>query len=58
MNIDENMREYIKGFEAGCDYIVREIELYSQKHTSLVLDNLLKHLTKDIENDNQDTYAN
>jgi hypothetical protein len=58
MNIDENMREYIKGFEAGCDYIVREIELYSQKHTSLVLDNLLKHLTKDIENDNQTPYAN
>ena len=58
MNIDENMREYIKGFEAGCDYIVREIELYSQKHTSLVLDNLLKHLTKDIENDDQTTYTN
>jgi len=58
MNIDENMREYIKGFEAGCDYIVREIELYSQKHTSLVLDNLLKHLTKDIENDNQTPYTN
>jgi len=58
MNIDENMREYIKGFEAGCDYIVREIELYSQKHTSLVLDNLLKHLNKDIENDDQTTYAN
>jgi hypothetical protein len=58
MNIDENMREYIKGFEAGCDYIVREIELYSQKHTSLVLDNLLKHLTQDIENDNQTPYAN
>jgi hypothetical protein len=58
MNIDENMREYIKGFEAGCDYIVREIELYSQKHTSLVLDNLLKHLTKGIENDNQTPYAN
>jgi|APGre2960657373_1045057.scaffolds.fasta_scaffold24405_5 hypothetical protein len=58
MNIDENMREYIKGFEAGCNFIVREIELYSQKHTSLVLDNLLKHLTKDIENDNQTPYAN
>ena len=58
MNIDENMREYIKGFEAGCNFIVREIELYSQKHTSLVLDNLLKHLTKDIENDDQTTYTN
>lgn len=58
MNIDENMREYIKGFEAGCDFIVREIELYSQKHTSLAIDSLLKHLTKDIKNDNQDTYAN
>jgi hypothetical protein len=58
MNIDENMREYIKGFEAGCNFIVREIELYSQKHASLVLDNLLNHLTKDIENDNQIPYAN
>lgn len=58
MNIDENMREYIKGFEAGCNFIVREIELYSQKHTSLAIDNLLKHLTKGIENDNQDAYAN
>lgn len=58
MNIDENMREYIKGFEAGCNFIVREIELYSQKHASLAIDNLLKHLTKDIENDNQTPYAN
>jgi len=40
MNIDENMREYIKGFEAGCNFIVREIELYSQKHTSLEIDSL------------------
>ena len=58
MNIDENMREYIKGFEAGCNFIVREIELYSQKHTSLAIDKLLTHLTKDIENDNQTSYAN
>lgn len=58
MNIDENMREYIKGFEAGCDYIVREIELYSQKHPSLTIDNLLKHLTQDIENDKQTAYSN
>ena len=58
MNIDENMREYIKGFEAGCNFIVREIELYSQKHASLAIDSLLTHLTKDIENDNQTPYAN
>ena len=58
MNIDENMREYIKGFEAGCNFIVREIELYSQKYTSLAIDSLLTHLTKDIENDNQTPYAN
>ena len=58
MNIDDNMREYIKGFEAGCNFIDREIELYSQKHPSLTIDNLLKHLTKDIENDNQTAYTN
>ena len=58
MNIDENLREYIKGFEAGCNFIVREIELYSQKHASLAIDSLLKHLTKDIENDDQTPYAN
>jgi len=58
MNIDENMREYIKGFEAGCNFIVREIELYSQKHPSLTIDKLLNHLTQDSQNDNQKPYTN
>ena len=58
MNIDENMREYIKGFEAGCNFIVREIELYSQKHLSLTINKLLNHLTQDSQNDNQKPYTN
>jgi hypothetical protein len=53
MNLDDDMREYIKGFEAGCDFIFREIELFAKQNPSLSLENLLKHLTKDIENDKQ-----
>ena len=26
------MSDYIKGFDHGCDYIVKEIELWSVKH--------------------------
>ena len=47
MNIDENMREYIKGFEAGCDFMLREIELFAKQQPSLVLENLIKHLTQE-----------
>jgi hypothetical protein len=32
MNIEAIMSEYIKGFDAGCDFIVREIELYQRKN--------------------------
>jgi hypothetical protein len=35
--------EYIAGFEAGCDFIVREIELWSSKHQYDVIA-LLAHL--------------
>jgi hypothetical protein len=41
------MSEYIKGFDHGCDYIVREIELHAAKassHDALVLIDLIKRL--------------
>lgn len=37
------MSDYIKGFDAGCDYIIREIELWSDKHQYDVIA-LLAHL--------------
>jgi hypothetical protein len=49
MNIDENMREYIKGFDAGYGYALNEVEQYIKRHdyepriTGPLL-NLLAHL--------------
>ena len=40
---ETNMSEYIAGFDHGCDYIVREIELWSAKHRYDVVA-LLAHL--------------
>jgi hypothetical protein len=37
------MTEYISGFEAGCDFIVKEIETWSAKHQYDVIA-LLAHL--------------
>jgi len=37
------MSDYIKGFDAGCDFIVREIETWSTKHQYDVIA-LLAHL--------------
>jgi hypothetical protein len=41
------MSEYIKGFDHGCDYIIREIELQAAKASSrdaLVLVDLIERL--------------
>jgi hypothetical protein len=41
------MSEYIKGFDHGCDYIIREIELQVAKassHDALVLVDLIERL--------------
>lgn len=46
---ETTMSEYIKGFDAGCDYMVTEIERYIKRHdyepriTGPLL-NLLAHL--------------
>jgi len=37
------MGDYIKGFDHGCDYIIKEIELWSTKHRYDVIA-LLAHL--------------
>jgi hypothetical protein len=36
-------KEYIRGFESGCDFIVTEIERYGKRH-SIFLGDLLAHL--------------
>ena len=41
------MSEYIKGFDAGYDYVLREVENYikgANSHDALVLAELLAHL--------------
>jgi hypothetical protein len=44
------MSDYVKGFDHGCDYIVREIEIWSAKHQYDVTA-LLAHLrSEDIPN--------
>lgn len=53
MKVDDNMREYIKGFEAGCDFMIREIELFSKQQPSLNLENLIKHLKQESKDEKQ-----
>ena len=36
-------KDYIRGFESGCDFIVHEIERYSKQH-HLFFGDLLAHL--------------
>ena len=43
MQFDTSDKHYIKGFENGCDYIVREIERWSKEH-NLYMADLLHHL--------------
>jgi hypothetical protein len=43
MQFDTSDKHYIKGFEDGCDYIVREIERWSKEH-NLYMADLLHHL--------------
>jgi len=43
MEYTSDDKHYIKGFEDGCDYIVREIELWSKEH-NLYMADLLHHL--------------
>lgn len=40
------MSDYVKGFDHGCDYIVREIEIWSAKHQYDVVA-LLAHLRQE-----------
>lgn len=43
MEYTSDDKHYIKGFEDGCDYIVREIERWSKEH-NLYMADLLYHL--------------
>jgi hypothetical protein len=36
-------KDYIRGFESGCDFIVHEIERYA-KHHHMFLGDLISHL--------------
>ena len=47
MDVDKDMREYVKGFEAGCDFMLREIELFAKQQPSLQVELLIKHLTQE-----------
>ena len=46
--IEAEMSEYIKGFDAGCEHLMREIELYN-KNTALPLHHLVAHLRKGLK---------
>jgi hypothetical protein len=46
--IEAEMNEYIKGFDAGCEHLMREIELYN-KSTALPLHHLVAHLRKGLK---------
>jgi len=48
------MSEYIKGFDAGCDYILREIELW-QDEVGEDLHVLLAHLRKESDEGRETT---
>jgi len=45
----ENL-DYIAGFDAGCNYMIREIENYA-KANNVFLGDLLKHLTQELNNE-------
>lgn len=52
MDPDTTMTEYVKGFEAGCDFIVNEIKSMQRKYGDQVpLSTLLEHLLKEKKND-------
>ena len=49
--IESQMSEYIKGFDAGCEHLMREIELFN-KHAPLQpvhVSELVKHLRKGLK---------
>ena len=51
MEPDTTMTEYVKGFEAGCDFIVNEIKLMQRKYGDQVpLSTLLEHLLQEKKN--------
>lgn len=55
MNAPETvMSDYIKGFDAGCDYILREIELW-QAEVGQDLGVLLAHLRMESKQDRETT---
>jgi len=52
MEPDTTLTEYVKGFEAGCDFIVNEIKLMQRKYGDQVpLSTLLEHLLQEKKHD-------
>jgi len=52
MEPDTTLTEYVKGFEAGCDFIVNEIKLMQRKYGDQVpLSTLLDHLLQEKKHD-------
>ena len=51
MEPDTTLTEYVKGFEAGCDFIVNEIKHMQRKYGDQVpLSTLLEHLLQEKKN--------
>ena len=49
--IEAEMSEYIKGFEAGCEHLMREIELFNKSAPlqPVHVSELIKHLRKGLK---------
>jgi len=46
--IETVMSEYISGFDAGCNFVMKEIEKFQRKHGhSAMLDELVAHLKQE-----------
>ncbi len=46
--IETVMSEYISGFDAGCNFVMKEIEKFQRKHGhSAMLDELVTHLKQE-----------
>jgi len=46
--IETVMSEYISGFDAGCNFVMKEIEKFQRKHGhSAMLDELVNHLKQE-----------
>ena len=47
--IEAEMSEYIKGFDAGCEHLMREIELHNRKWPHFRIEQLVEDLRKGLK---------